>query len=122
MASFTTTFMAGGGFVGWSGFRELVRKDAKVPVAEVQTTQTFESCLYNGAENLCGRRILIECRAHSLKLGRAHRLPEDFGVEARLISEVVVDGGDVCARSIADFSDSGVMKTKLSEHFSGSLD
>src|ERR1051326_7152472 len=99
MASFTTTFMAGGGFASsWAKNGKGPRPRAKPP------------------------RILSECRAHSLKLGRAHRLPDDFGVQARLISEVVVDGGDVSARSIADFSDSGVMKTKLSEHFSGSLD
>jgi hypothetical protein len=93
-----------------------------VPIAEVQAAQAFESSLYNCAQDLFRWRILIERRAHGLEFGCAHRLPDDFGIETCLISEVVVDGGNVCTCSIADFSDSGVMETDFSEHFTGSVD
>jgi hypothetical protein len=46
-------------------------------------------------------------------------LPDNFGIQPRFVSEVIIDSGDVGAGALADLSDSGVMKAKLSEHFSG---
>ena len=59
--------------------------------------------------------------AYSIEFGRAHRLPDHFRVKTCFVSEVVVDGGDVCARPVADLSYRGVMETELRKHFSGSV-
>jgi hypothetical protein len=48
-------------------------------------------------------------------------LPDYFGVKTCFVSEVVVDGGDIRARPVADLSYGGVMEPELREHFSGGV-
>jgi hypothetical protein len=48
-------------------------------------------------------------------------LPHYFRVQAGFVFEVVIDGGNIRARSLADLSDRGVMKAQFSKHFSGRI-
>src|SRR6185503_1081266 len=102
-----------------SRFSKLVRKDAKVPVAEVEAPQALKTRFYHCAQNYFGRRSLIEGGFHGIETCGTHRLPHNFGIKAGLVSEVIINSGDVGAGALADLPDSGVMKTELSEHFPG---
>lgn len=99
-----------------------MRKDAKVPITEVEATQAFEPRFNNGAHDLFSGCVLLERGADRLEVSGAHRLPHYFRIQAGFVFEVIIDGGNVRPRAFADLSDGGVMKTELGEHFSGRVD
>jgi len=103
----------------WCRFSKFVCKDAEVPVAEVEAAQAFEPGFDDGAQDYFGWSSLIEGRSDRVEAGGAHRLPDNFGIQPGFVSEVIINSGDVGAGALADLSDSGVVKTQLSKHFSG---
>ena len=105
------------------GLRQFVDQDAEVPVGPVAPADAAAGapgsppagCLPEAPSWLRAVRMPSSSAARS-------GLLDDLGVEAQLVAEVIVDGGDIGARGDADFADGGGAIAAVGEDPSGNVE
>jgi hypothetical protein len=93
-----------------------VRHEARDPGRPARIEQPPDERRDLEAQALLGVRRLLGWSAGFLGRGALLGVVEDGGVEALLVAEVIVDGGDVGGRAPADLGDGGTAVPGGREH------
>src|SRR5437773_1058908 len=98
--------------------RELVGHQTETQVGAICAAHLLEHRSNRMPQLFFRRGVVVERLSNGFVLYGSDGLPEDFGVQAELVAEVIVNGGDVRARARAYLTDSRVIVADFGEDLS----
>jgi hypothetical protein len=102
--------------------RKLVGHETEAQVWAIGSAHLLKHRANRVSQHFFRSRVVVESFSNSFVLRRAHRSPKNFGVQPKLVAEVIIHRSDIRARAGAYLSDRSVVVTLFSEDLSGSIE